>query len=684
MIFLQGQLVGEAFDALSAEEKLKDEAMATAGKKRFTSEKPGYDTKNENDSCGSAEAGKNDDDNMKTALKPTKGTTDAESPKAPPDKATKLLRKGQECSGLIETEKPKALASQRESSAIPKKRPQSNIATESKSQGDGRRVDRQASATNTQRIVPPRIGKSPRSKGGGTRQLKPIRLTDTRLSRYIYPSDKKGAVSNVSPIFHLLQDPAKLGTARELLRHESAMVQLKIELSELEKEKNQPESGILNEKRLKDSYKKELKDFDAEYNNLQGVWGLFNAALGWWEKDSDDEVETTAPESIQNTGGQESKTTPEEAEEARILEARRVIQERRAEEVKAKAAADEFLWLEKEEKEGASVLEDAMTLKKVAVDYLHPEVPVIATEPTVFGRNYFGRFSAPEQIPMDKIELQASFSTEHSDDDSSESEAEISEDSNEELSEDSTSSSESELGSGDGEESELKPDEEKEEQTAVDSNQKPELKRRGRKLKKRSRRTERRARRKLRDPPSAPVDEEAKVLEREEAEVMKEVARAMREERIRIKEAVRVRKKREAAEKARKMSRAEKANRMKQIEKERKRIQTQLDEIPARIESLKLESLRWDEPIHVKQREMSNLRAKISSLKGDGTLEDENFHIDNSRDERGQSFLMVATQNNDIETARLCFSLKANPDVTSPEGFTGASVETLFRSIFVL
>lgn len=132
------------------------------------------------------------------------------------------------------------------------------------------------------------------------------------------------------------------------------------------------------------------------------------------------------------------------------------------------------------------------------------------------------------------------------------------------------------------------------------------------------------------------------------------------------------------------MSRAEKANRMKQIEKERKRIQTQLDEIPARIESLKLESLRWDEPIHVKQREMSNLRAKISSLKGDGTLEDENFHIDNSRDERGQSFLMVATQNNDIETARLCFSLKANPDVTSPEGFTGASVETLFRSIFVL
>jgi len=46
--------------------------------------------------------------------------------------------------------------------------------------------------------------------------------------------------------------------------------------------------------------------------------------------------------------------------------------------------------------ECARVLADAMSLKKSAVDYMHPEVGVTATDATVFGRNYFNRYSAPE------------------------------------------------------------------------------------------------------------------------------------------------------------------------------------------------------------------------------------------------------------------------------------------------
>merc|ERR1739838_271188 len=41
-------------------------------------------------------------------------------------------------------------------------------------------------------------------------------------------------------------------------------------------------------------------------------------------------------------------------------------------------------------------LADAIALKKLAVDYAHPEMPV-KIDPSVFGRNYFSRASAPEQ-----------------------------------------------------------------------------------------------------------------------------------------------------------------------------------------------------------------------------------------------------------------------------------------------
>merc|ERR1712157_702237 len=46
--------------------------------------------------------------------------------------------------------------------------------------------------------------------------------------------------------------------------------------------------------------------------------------------------------------------------------------------------------------ERAQILADAAALKKLAVDYAHPELKVSATA-TAFGRNYFSRASAVEQ-----------------------------------------------------------------------------------------------------------------------------------------------------------------------------------------------------------------------------------------------------------------------------------------------
>ena len=46
--------------------------------------------------------------------------------------------------------------------------------------------------------------------------------------------------------------------------------------------------------------------------------------------------------------------------------------------------------------ERAEILAEAAALKKLAIDYMHPEVGVKTTDSTVFGRNYFNRYSAPE------------------------------------------------------------------------------------------------------------------------------------------------------------------------------------------------------------------------------------------------------------------------------------------------
>ena len=47
-----------------------------------------------------------------------------------------------------------------------------------------------------------------------------------------------------------------------------------------------------------------------------------------------------------------------------------------------------------DDEERNQILADAMALKQLAVDYLHPEKPVVASDPCATGRNYFSRFSA--------------------------------------------------------------------------------------------------------------------------------------------------------------------------------------------------------------------------------------------------------------------------------------------------
>ena len=59
-----------------------------------------------------------------------------------------------------------------------------------------------------------------------------------------------------------------------------------------------------------------------------------------------------------------------------------------------------------EEEEVAHILADAQALKKVAVDYLMPELPVNA-DSTLYGRNYFDRPSAEEQETFEEAEERA-------------------------------------------------------------------------------------------------------------------------------------------------------------------------------------------------------------------------------------------------------------------------------------
>eukprot|EP01083_Nonionella_stella_P082458 227587_1 len=66
-----------------------------------------------------------------------------------------------------------------------------------------------------------------------------------------------------------------------------------------------------------------------------------------------------------------------------------------------------LLYLEGEEADYRSqVLADAAALKKLAVDYGHPEKEV-KTDPAVFGRNYFNRASAGETESFEEADYRS-------------------------------------------------------------------------------------------------------------------------------------------------------------------------------------------------------------------------------------------------------------------------------------
>merc|ERR1712007_235352 len=60
-----------------------------------------------------------------------------------------------------------------------------------------------------------------------------------------------------------------------------------------------------------------------------------------------------------------------------------------------------------EAEERAMALADAVALKKLAVDYMRPELGVVTSDPTANARCYFDRASAPEQESIEEAEERA-------------------------------------------------------------------------------------------------------------------------------------------------------------------------------------------------------------------------------------------------------------------------------------
>lgn len=54
-----------------------------------------------------------------------------------------------------------------------------------------------------------------------------------------------------------------------------------------------------------------------------------------------------------------------------------------------------------------------------------------------------------------------------------------------------------------------------------------------------------------------------------------------------------------------------------------------------------------------------------------------NFHIDGV-DDRGHTFLMVASCNNDVETVQLCLDLGADKSAMNPDGLTAIHYSHVF------
>ena len=82
--------------------------------------------------------------------------------------------------------------------------------------------------------------------------------------------------------------------------------------------------------------------------------------------------------------------------------------------------------------------------------------------------------------------------------------------------------------------------------------------------------------------------------------------------------------------------------------------------------------------ISQKKEQLRNLRTDIAAIKGDDE-EDDNFHIDRTRDSRGFTILIIAAMNNDLLTAQVCFDLGADPFVQGPDDLIATEYSYFFE-----
>ena len=87
---------------------------------------------------------------------------------------------------------------------------------------------------------------------------------------------------------------------------------------------------------------------------------------------------------------------------------------------------------------------------------------------------------------------------------------------------------------------------------------------------------------------------------------------------------------------------------------------------------------KLESSIEAEEDELNEIRLDIEPLKGPGAIEDTNFNIDNTRDQRGHTFLQVAAQNNDFDTAQLCLRTGADPSVTNSDGLAAIDYSHFF------
>jgi hypothetical protein len=76
---------------------------------------------------------------------------------------------------------------------------------------------------------------------------------------------------------------------------------------------------------------------------------------------------------------------------------------------------------------------------------------------------------------------------------------------------------------------------------------------------------------------------------------------------------------------------------------------------------------------------VTETRRRIATLKGGDQKEDATFGINSSKDERGLTLLMVTVLGDDVETARVCLDLGADPDGLTSEGMTAMLIASYFK-----